>query len=118
MTANLTEKVFSIDIVNKNNGSLASTAQTSPTLQVKIPKIMLGGIYDVTSENYNQSPKGPDKVVESFKIKETMRVTNVGYTIVDIKLKSNIPYQDSDKLLIKGLTSPLVQAPRPIAILR
>lgn len=92
--------------------------QASPTLQIKIPKAMLGGISHVTSKKYNQSSKGPDKVVESFKIKETMRVTNVGDTIVDIKLKSNIPYHDSDKLLIKGLTSPLVQAPRPIAILR
>ena len=119
LTANLTAKVFAIDILNKNHGSLASAGQTLPTLQVKIPKVMLGGIYDVTSEKYNQSSKGPDKIIESFKIKQTMRVTNVGDTIIDIKLKSNIPDQDSDKLLIKGLTSPLVQAPsRPVSILR
>ena len=42
LTANLTKKVFAIDIVNKNNGSLASTGQISPTLQVKIPKVMTG----------------------------------------------------------------------------
>ena len=48
-----------------------------------------------------------------------MRVTNVGDTIIDIKLRSNIPDQDTDKILIKGLTSLLVPAPsRPISILR
>ena len=107
LTANLTKKVFAIDIVNKNNVSLASAGQISPTLQVKIPKVMMGGIYDVTSEKYNQSSKGPDKIIESFKIKETMRVTNVGDTIIDIKLRSDIPDKDIDKLLIKGLTSAL-----------
>ena len=67
---------------------MANTTQISPTLQVKIPKVMLSGIYDVTSEKYNQSSKGSDKMVDSFKIKETMRVTNVGDTILDIKLRS------------------------------
>ena len=119
LTANLTKKVFAIDIVNKNNGSLADAGQISPTLQVKIPKAMIGGIYNVTSEKYNQSLKGPDKIIESFKIKETMRVTNAGDTIIDIILRSNIPGQDTDKILIKGLTSALVPAPsRPLSIIR
>jgi glucose/arabinose dehydrogenase len=119
LTANLTKKVFAIDIVNKNNGSLASAGQILPTLQVKIPKVMMGGIYDVTSEKYNQSSRGPDKIIESFKIKETMRVTNIGDTIVNIKLGSDIPDKDIDKLLIKGLTSAFFPAPsRPISILR
>ena len=119
LTANLTARVFAIDIVNKNNVSLAGAGQISPTLQVKIPKAMLGGIYDVASENYNQSLNVPDKIVDSFEIKETMRVTNVGDTMIDIILKSNIPDQDSDKLLIKGLTSLLVPAPsRPLSIIR
>jgi hypothetical protein len=119
LTANLTMKVFAIDIVNKYNGSLASAGGISPTLQVKIPKVMMGGIYDVTSEKYNQSSRGPDKIIESFKIKETMRVTNVGDTIVDIKLRNVIPDKDIDKLLIKGVTSAFFPAPsRPISILR
>ena len=119
LTANLTKKVFAIDIVNKNNGSLASAGQISPTLQVKIPKVMMGGIFDVTSEKYNQSSRGPDKIIESFKIKETMRVTNMGDTIVDIKFRNDIPDKDIDKLLIKGLTSAFFPAPsRPISILR
>jgi predicted nucleotidyltransferase len=80
---------------------------------------MLGGIYDVTSKKYNQSSKGPDNVVESFKLKETMRVTNVGDTIIDIILNRNIADQDGDKLLIKGLSSLLAPTPsRPISILR
>jgi glucose/arabinose dehydrogenase len=119
LTANLTKKVFAIDIVNKNNDSLANTTQTSPTLQIKIPKVMLSGIYDVTSEKYDQSSKGSDKLVDSFKLKETMRVTNVGDTIIDIKLNRNIVDQDNDKILIKGLNSLLAPAPsRPISILR
>lgn len=119
LTANLTKKVFTIDIINKNNVFLANTTQTSPTLQIKIPKVMLGGIYDVTSEKYNQSSKGSDKLVDSFTLKETMRVTNVGDTIIDIKLNRNIVDQDNDKILIKGLSSLLAPAPsRPISILR
>lgn len=43
LTANLTKKVFAIDVVNKNNGSLASAGQISPPLRVKIPKVMVGG---------------------------------------------------------------------------
>ena len=119
LTANLTKKVFAIDIIDKNNVSLSNTTQISPTLQIKIPKVMLSGIYDVTSERYNQSSKGSDKMVDSFKLKETMRVTNVGDTIIDIKLNRNIVNQDNDKILIKGLNSLLVPAPSsPISILR
>ena len=48
-----------------------------------------------------------------------MRVTNVGDTIVDIKLRSDIPDKEIDKLLIKGLGSALIPGPsRPISILR
>ena len=56
----------------------------------KFQRLCWGGIYDVTSEKYNQSSNGPDKMVDSFKLKETMRVTNVGDTIIDIKLNPNI----------------------------
>ena len=119
LTANLTKKVFAIDILNKNNVSLVNATQTSPTLQIKIPKVMLSGIYDVTSEKYNQSSKGSDELVDSFKLMETMRVTNVGDTIIDIKLNHNIVDKDNDKILIKGLNSLLAPAPsRPISILR
>ena len=80
---------------------------------------MLGTIYVVTSEKYNQSSIGPDKVVDSFKLKETMRVTNVGNTIIDIKLNPNIVDEHTDKILIKGLSSLLAPAPsRTISILR
>lgn len=119
LIVNLTTKVLTIDYSNKDNGSLPSTTQTSPTLQIKIPKVMLGGIYDVTSEKYNQSSSVQDQVVNSFKLKETMRVTNVGDTVIDIKLNRNIVDQANDKILIKGLSSVLAPAPsRPISILR
>ncbi len=119
MIVNLTTKVLSTDILYKNNGSLASTGQTPQTLQIKIPKAVLGSIYDVTSEKYNQSSSVPDRVVDSFKLKETMRVTNVGNTIIDIKLNRNIVDLDNDKILIKGLSSLLAPAPsRTVSILR
>jgi glucose/arabinose dehydrogenase len=119
LIVNLTTKVLSMDILYKNNGSLASTEQIPQTLQIKIPKAVLGTIYVVTSEKYNQSSTGPDKIVDSFKLKETMRVTNVGNTIIDIKLNPNIVDEHTDKILIKGLSSLLAPAPsRTISILR
>ena len=58
-------------------------------------------------------------MVDSFKLKETMRVTNMGDTIIDIKLNRNIVDKKIDKILIKGLGSALAPAPsRPISILR
>ena len=59
-------------------------------------------------------------MVDSFKLKETMRVTNVGDTIVDIKLRSEYcQIRIIDKILIKGLNSFVIPAPsRPISILR
>ena len=119
LIVNLTTKVLSMDNLYKNNGSLASTEQIPQTLQIKIPKAVLGTIYVVTSEKYNQSSIGPDKVVDSFKLKETMRVTNVGNTIIDIKLNPNIVDEHTDKILIKGLSSLLAPAPsRTVSILR
>ena len=48
-----------------------------------------------------------------------MRVTNVGNTIIDIKLNPNIVNEHTDKILIKGLSSLLAPAPsRTISILR
>jgi hypothetical protein len=48
-----------------------------------------------------------------------MRVTNVGNTIIDIKLNRNIVDLDNDKILIKGLSSLLAPAPsRTVSILR
>ncbi len=84
----------------------------------KIIGIDLGtSIYD--ADKYNQSSNAQDKFVQSFKLKETMRVTNGGDTIIDIKLNPNIVNQDIDKILIKGQSTLLIQAPnRPIAILR
>ncbi len=118
MIINLTTKVLSVDL-NTTIDSLGNSGQTSPTLQIKIPKAMLGGIYDVTSDKYNQSSNAQDKFVESYKLKETMRVTIVGDTIIDIKLNPNILNQGNDKILIKGQSTLLIQAPsRPIAILR
>lgn len=112
LSLNLTNKVISIDFANKNNSNNNNdgnieAAVPSSSLQVKIPKVLLGGISQVTSEEQNKTSTAKN-VIEDLKIKETRRVSNVGDTIIDIKLKSNI---SSDKILIKGQTSTLVQLP-------
>ncbi len=65
------------------------------------------GLFLVTSDKYNKSSTA-QKAIEDLKIKESLRVTNVGDTIIDIKLNGNV---SNDKILIKGQSSTLVQAP-------
>ena len=115
---NLTTKVLAINFTSENNrtGHTNDVTDTrnitsSPSLQVKIPKALLGTIYQVTSENYNTS-LSDENPIEDYTTKQTRRVTNVGDTIVDIQLRSDI---SSDKILIKGQSSSLVKsAPRNI----
>ena len=58
-----------------------------------------------------------DKLIGKFKIKENRKVANVGDTILDIKLTSNIVAPD--KIIVKGQTSSLIPTPaRQIAIYR
>jgi hypothetical protein len=111
LALNLTTKVMSIDFANDNNSTKSDgnieAAGPSSSLQVRIPKVLLGGISLVASEEQNKTSTAMI-AIEDFKIKESRRVSNVGDTIIDIKLKSNI---SSDKILIKGQTSTLVQSP-------
>ena len=119
LSVDLSSKVLSLDFIIKNNETLSSTLDGSPFLQIKVPKALLGGIYDVTSEKFNKSSTPANKVIEEFKTKETMKVSNAGDTVVDIKIKGVGVDGENDKILIQGLTSSLVQAPnRPISILR
>lgn len=111
LALNLTTEVMSIDFANDNNSTNSDgnieAAGPSSSLQVRIPKVLLGGISSVTSEEHNKTSTAMN-AIEDFLIKESRRVSNVGDTIIDIKLKSNI---SSDKILIKGQTSTLAQSP-------
>ena len=115
LSVNLTRNVISIDIVNNNNTVNQENMTATPTLSVKVPKTLLGTIYDITSEKYNNSANSADKIVDNFKTKETLRVSNVGDTIIEIQLKDII---GSDKIFIKGKSSGLVPTPKNRVIYR
>jgi len=113
LSLNLSTKVLSIDISNTHTDTnvkdnSGNTSATSRSLQLTVPKVLLGTIYEVTSEKYNKSSDSTDKVVQEFKTKESRRTTNVGDTIIDIQLNDNVA---EDKILIKGQTSTLAQEP-------
>jgi hypothetical protein len=128
LSLNLTSKVLSIGFdTNKNNNNKNNNNNNNnsdgnietpfpSSLLVKVPKAPLGGIFQVTSEKYNETstPK-QNSTIEEFNTKETLKVSNVGDTIIDIKLKSNV---GNDKILIKGQTSTLVPAPSRNTIIR
>ncbi|MDQ5870173.1 MAG: hypothetical protein M3530_10680 [Thermoproteota archaeon] len=109
-------KVSSIDF-DKNNNNTDGNIETAipPSLLVKVPKALLGGIFQVTLEKYNETSTSEQNAIEEFNTKETLKVSNVGDTIIDIKLKNNV---GSDKFLIKGQTSTLVPAPNRNIIIR
>ena len=119
LSVNLTRKIISIDIVNnknnKNNTSSQENVTATPILSIKVPKNLLGTIYDVTSEKYNNTANSADKIVDNFKTKETLRVSNVGDTIIDIQLKN---IDGSDKIFIKGKSSGLIPTPKDRVIYR
>ena len=119
LSVNLTRKIISIDIVNnknnKNNTVNQENMTATPMLSIKVPKNLLGTIYDVTSEKYNNTANSADKIVDNFKTKETLRVSNVGDTIIDIQLKN---IDGSDKIFIKGKSSGLIPTPKDRVIYR
>jgi glucose/arabinose dehydrogenase len=115
LSLNLTNKVLSMDLTKKNNGS-GDGEGTSASIQLTIPKALLGGISNVTSDKYNKTSNAADKAVDAFQIKENRRVLNSGDTIINMKLNNNFI---GDKILIKGTTSSLIQLPvRNIMIYR
>ena len=115
LSVNLTRKEISIDIINNNNTVNQENMTATPTLSIKVPKPLLGTIYDITSEKYNNTANSADKIVDNFKTKETRRVSNVGDTIIEIQLKNII---GSDKVFIKGKSSGLVPTPKARVIYR
>ena len=119
LSVNLTRKIISIDIVNNKNNKNNTVSQenmtATPMLSIKVPKNLLGTIYDVTSEKYNNTANSADKIVDNFKTKETLRVSNVGDTIIEIQLKN---IDGSDKIFIKGKSSGLIPTPKDRVIYR
>ena len=84
--------------VTTNNGG----DTTLPFIQVRIPNIMLNGISHVSSHSADQNvSKNP---INGFEIKQQYRTSNIGDTIVQIKLKNGV----KDTISIKGLKSSLV----------
>lgn len=117
MLINLSSKVLSFEVMEKGKDVTGSVATPALSLQLKVPKSLLGGIYDATSEKYNMTHNANDKLIGKFKIKENRKVANIGDTILDIKLTSNIVAPD--KIIVKGQTSSLIPTPaRQIAIYR
>ncbi len=104
LSVNLTRKVITIDFIKKYNTVNQEIMTGTPTLS-KVPKTLLGTIYDVTSEKYNNTANSSDKIVDNFKTKETLRVSNVGDTIIEIQLNDIV---GSDKILMKGKSSGLI----------
>ena len=114
LSVNLTRKVITIDFINNNTANQENMTGT-PTLSIRVPKTLLGTIYDVTSEKYNNTANSADKIVDNFKTKETLRVSNVGDTIIEIQLKDTV---GSDKIFIKGKSSGLIATPKNRIIYR
>jgi glucose/arabinose dehydrogenase len=104
---NFDTKVMSINITSSKSQSANNGSSSLPSLKVTIPKVLLGGIFDVTSEKYNNTKKAADRIVQDFNVKETRRVANVGDSIVDISLGKDIV---DDGLLITGRSSALFQS--------
>ena len=117
MSINLSSKVLSFEVMDKGKDVTGLVAPPAISLQLKVPKSLLGGIYDVTSEKYNMTHIATDKVIDKFKIKENHKVANVGDTIIDIKVENK--KLAPDKIIVKGQTSSLIPTPtRQIAIYR
>ena len=73
MAINLSSKVLSFEVIDKGKEVTGLVAPPAVSLQLKVPKSLLGGIYDVTSEKYNMTHKATDKLVGKFKIKENRK---------------------------------------------
>lgn len=75
---------------------------SSPFIQVRIPNIMLNGISHVSSHAAEQNET--ENPINGFEIKQQYRTSNIGDTMVQIKLKNEV----KDTIYIKGLKSSLV----------
>ena len=108
VSLNLTTKTLSVNLTNNNTDTLDNSSGIGPSLRISIPKVLLGTISDVTTQNNVGSSNSAEGLVENFETKETRRITNVGDTIVNIQLRDNFK---SGMILIKGQTSTLIQSP-------
>jgi hypothetical protein len=116
ISLNLTTKTLTVNLTNNNTDSLNTSGSINPSLRISIPKALLGTISDVNSQNNDGNTSTTKSLVESFETKETRRITNVGDTVVDIKLRDNFK---NGMIFIEGQTSTLVQSqPRNTEIQR
>jgi glucose/arabinose dehydrogenase len=86
---------FSFEVTTSNvDGTISS-----PFIELRIPKIMLNGISQVYSQATGSS--NSETPIIDFNIKQQFRTSNIGDTIVQIKLKNGV----KDTIFIKGLKS-------------
>jgi glucose/arabinose dehydrogenase len=107
VSLNLTTKMLSVYLTNNNTDTFHNSSGIGPSLRISIPKALLGTISDVTTQNNDESSNSAEELVENFETKETLRITNVGDTVVNIQLRDNFK---SGMILIKGQTSTLIQS--------
>jgi glucose/arabinose dehydrogenase len=79
------EKKMTIDVYAKNNNN-NNTATLSSLLTVKIPKILLDGIFTVTSSNNTSSSEKLEKQQSVKVIDFTIDYSTPGYTTINIPL--------------------------------
>ena len=73
----------------------------SPFIQVKVPKVLLDGIFEVSSVDHPSNQTKYENPIVSSEIKQQYKTSNIGDTIIDIKLKKGA----NGVISIKGLKS-------------
>jgi glucose/arabinose dehydrogenase len=88
-----------------DNASLQFDAKTgdqeyssTPSIQIKIPKTLLTGIYDVSAVSKTGES---EKIITAFDIKQQYRTSNIGDTVVDITMERG----SEGTVIIKGTRS-------------
>lgn len=72
-----------------------------PFIQVKVPKVLLDGIFEVSSVDHPSNQTKYENPIVSSEIKEQYKTSNIGDTIINIKLNKGA----NDLISIKGLKS-------------
>jgi hypothetical protein len=76
--------ILSFDVKSLDNQS----DSIPPSLQVRIPKAILGNIFDVSTPS-SRADQG-DSVIDRFDIEQQYRTARQGDTIIDIELKRGL----------------------------
>ena len=96
---------FDIDSASVSFDATSSDSNSGspPSIQVRIPKPLLSGIFEVSTPSSNSNQN--DSIISQFDIKQQYRTANVGDTVIDIALKNGL----KGKVSIKGANADNVQ---------